>query len=287
MSEPPDRFRSQLGSFGMIPSWVLTAPIQSNAKVLFGWMACRYANRETWQCWPGQQRLADDLGWHRNTVTNALRELVSIGALTKDRRMTKDGKVMTNHYTLVFVAPPAMTKPATEGDAEDSHAHAQGMPYMSAPAQIGGGIPPQGFVQGYPQGFVQKPEVLEPESVQPERRASLIESPLQYHKRHGGHVDGFCDWVCLPQEMATQFANRARLMDSQVRQWAMQVRRGWTASGKVPTGSMWEFWNARWAEKMEDDEQAAHPNEGPVTRLIRLRKERDALMRGGQFDAID
>jgi hypothetical protein len=282
MDESPARFRTQLGPFGMTPAWVLTAPIQSNAKVLFGWMACRYANRETWQCWPGQQRLADDLGWHRNTVTNALRELVSIGALTKDRRMTKDGKVMTNHYTLVFVAPPQMAARTTDGAQAPSHAHQQDMPSQSAAAQIGGGIHPQGFVQGYPQGFVQKPEVVEPESVQPERRASLIDSPLNFHKRHGGHVSELCDWVCLPEDMANQFAKRAKMTPAQVLAWAQSVRERWEASGRVPTGSMWEFWNARWTEKMDDGDRDLYPNEGPVTRIIRLNAERRARMQEGR-----
>jgi uncharacterized protein YdaU (DUF1376 family) len=69
--------------------------------------------------------------------------------------------------------------------------------------------------------------------------------------RHGDHVTGFCDWMCLPLDLAYQFASR--LAESEhlgqpedalplVFNWAHDVR----ARGVIPTGKMYDFWNAQW-----------------------------------------
>lgn len=75
-----------------------------------------------------------------------------------------------------------------------------------------------------------------------------MESPLQWHKRHGSHVQELCDWMCFPQELASQFANRAGMTDAQVLSWAQQIRTEWQTAKRVPTGSMFDFWNQRWTE---------------------------------------
>ena len=242
-----------IGAFGMVPEWLLVADISSTAKVLFAWMCCKYANRSTWACWPGQQRLADDMNVSVGTIKHAINELVDVGALSKRQRVTTSNQPATNYYQMMFL--PTVRK-LTGGQKTD-------------PAIGQKTVPARGQKTDY------KPEVHEPEVLEREVQHPLIDSPLQYHKRHGGHVDGFCDWVCLPQEMATQFANRARMTDSQVRQWALQVRREWETTGKVATGSMWEFWNARWSERCEGQEDD-RPWEGPFTRAFRLKAEREA-----------
>lgn len=232
-STEPTHLRG-IGSFGMIPEWLLLAPISSTAKVLFGWMACKYANRSTWACWPGQTRLAADLDLSVGTIASALKELASVGALTKRQRMQTNGAPSTNYYQLMFLPP---------------------LEKLGDPQKTEGPLP-QKTEGTLPQKTVDKPEVLEPEVHEREEgHASmlahpiLVESPLQWHKRHGGHVSGFCDWMCLPQELATQFATRASLTDADVTTWAQTVRREWTDGKRVPVGSMWEFWNARWTER--------------------------------------
>lgn len=89
----------------------------------------------------------------------------------------------------------------------------------------------------------------QPSAPAPVRIAPLIESPLAWDRKHGGHVGGFCDWVCLPGDLAEQFAGRAGWDQAQVVAWAEAVRRNWQASGRVPAGKMYDFWNDRWTEQ--------------------------------------
>ena len=217
-----------IGAFGMIPEWLLVSDISSTAKVLFAWMACKYANRSTWACWPGQARLAADLNVSANTIGAALKELISVGAVTKRKRMHASGAPATNYYQLMFLDTPEKL----------------GIPKKTVDTY------PKKTGDIYPKKTWDKPEVHEQEVHEPEVRvAPLVESPLQFHKRHGSHVSQFCDWVCLPQELAHQFATRAGLTDAEVVAWASSVRQAWQASRRVPVGGMWEWWNARWAER--------------------------------------
>lgn len=229
-SAEPTHLRG-MGAFGMIPEWLLSAHISSTAKVVFGWMACKYASRATWTCWPGQSRIADDLNVSVSTIKSAMKELVDVGALTKRQRVDEHGAPSSNYYQLVFTPPVEKLTHRQKTDPP--------------PRQISD--PPPSQKTGY------KPEVLEPDVLEREVRrapvATLVESPIAWHKRHGSHVNEFCDWVCFPQELKSQFANRASLTDADIVAWATQVRGDWQTSGKVPTGSMYDFWNARWAER--------------------------------------
>ena len=251
----PTHLRS-IGAFGMIPEWVLQADITSTAKVVFGWMACKYASRATWTCWPGQQRLADDLRLHPNTIAAALRELIDLGALTKTSRVQGNGAPATNYYQLIFMEP-------TENC---------GYPQKSVDTY------PQKIVATYPQKTVDKQEVLEPEVLEREvqaapatkplttKHAALVESPIQWHRRHGSHVQELCDWMCFPQELASQFATRAGITDADILAWAREIRAAWQTAKRVPTGSMYDFWNARWTERN------AQPTDGKAELYARLRE---------------
>jgi hypothetical protein len=79
--------------------------------------------------------------------------------------------------------------------------------------------------------------------------APLIESPLAWDRKHGGHVGGFCDWVCLPSDLVEQFATRATQDSEAVIAWATAVRANWKAHNRVPAERMYDFWNARWADQ--------------------------------------
>lgn len=229
-SAEPTHLRG-MGAFGMIPEWLLSAHISSTAKVVFGWMACKYASRATWTCWPGQSRIADDLNVSVSTIKSAMKELVDVGALTKRQRVDEHGSPSSNYYQLVFTPPVEKLTHRQKTDPPHS--------------QISD--PPPRQKTGY------KPEVLELDVLEREVRrapvATLVESPIAWHKRHGSHVNEFCDWVCFPQELASQFANRASLTDADILTWAQSVRQTWQQAKKVPTGSMYDFWNARWAER--------------------------------------
>lgn len=88
-----------------------------------------------------------------------------------------------------------------------------------------------------------------PSAVAPVHARSLVRPVTNW--AHGEHEAGFCDWMCLPADLVDQFANRliaagtARDLPSGqtlVRIWARNVR----SSGIVPTGRMYDFWNAQW-----------------------------------------
>jgi hypothetical protein len=255
-----------IGAFGMIPEWLLLADVTSTAKVLFGWMACRYANRSTWACWPGQARLAADLNMSTATIARAIDELVTIGALSKRARLDASGAPTSNFYQLMFLDP----SPQKCGD----------------PSKMQGPLPSK--MRGpLPSKMSDKREVLEPEVLEREeeglgrpaaattRPQPLIDSPLQWHRRHGSHVQELCDWVCLPQELAGQYATRAGLTDAEVLAWAKQVRQDWQTAKRVPTGSMFDFWQARWAERVAASQPTAVPPGHTFSDLTQYRKDRD------------
>lgn len=75
---------------------------------------------------------------------------------------------------------------------------------------------------------------------------------LNWAKKHGYHVTGFCDWVCLDEQQAAEFAAKIpgddhALKLKQIREWALDIRRQW-ADRIVPDGSHFDFWRNRWTE---------------------------------------
>ena len=251
-----------IGAFGMIPEWLLVAKVSSTAKVLFGWMACKYASRSTWSCWPGQARLAEDLGYSPRTIASAITELVEVGAVTRRARVDKHGAPASNFYQLMFLPP--------RRKLQDLQKTAGPLPQKTA------STPPQKTAYELE---VLEPEVLEREEASPRQEtatisAPLIDSPLQWHRRHGSHVAEMCDWVCLPQELASQYATRAGMTDAEVLAWAKQVRQDWQTAKRVPTGSMFEFWQARWAERHAADQPTAVPAGHTFSDLTQYRKDK-------------
>ena len=83
-----------------------------------------------------------------------------------------------------------------------------------------------------------------------------------------------CDWVCLPQELASQYATRAGMTDAEVLAWAKQVRQDWQTAKRVPTGSMFEFWQARWAERHAASQPTAVPAGHTFSDLTQYRKDK-------------
>lgn len=75
---------------------------------------------------------------------------------------------------------------------------------------------------------------------------------VTWFKRHGSHVEGFCDWVCLAQEQVDEFAakipgNDLTLKRAQIALWAQEIRSKW-ADRIVGDGSNFDFWRNRWTE---------------------------------------
>lgn len=81
------------------------------------------------------------------------------------------------------------------------------------------------------------------------RGPSLVLSPLEWDKLHGKHVEGFCDWVCLPQFVALEFAAKALHPGDigPIVTWARGVRVEHEPRGTVGDDSL-TFWRKRWAQ---------------------------------------
>ena len=86
--------------FAIIPEWVLFAEISPQAVRLYGVLR-RYADRDG-SCFPSRKRLASDLRMESTKpVDRALKELVSIGAITIEHRHTEQGDLQSNLYTVL------------------------------------------------------------------------------------------------------------------------------------------------------------------------------------------
>lgn len=75
---------------------------------------------------------------------------------------------------------------------------------------------------------------------------------VNWDRRHGRHLTGFCDWVCLDEEQVREFAAKipgddTALKSTQIREWAKDIRIQW-ADRIVGDGSHFDFWRNRWTE---------------------------------------
>ena len=85
------------GGFTQVPNIILKDPkLSANAKVVYALMLS-YAWHNN-RVFPGQDRMAEDLGTSRPTVTKAVAELVQEGWLETQRR----GQGKTNIYILKY-----------------------------------------------------------------------------------------------------------------------------------------------------------------------------------------
>ena len=83
--------------FTQIPNFIQRNPnLSPGAKVVYGLFLSYAWNNDF--CFPGQDRLAEDMGMSRSRVTTFVGELQNCGLITVKRR----GLGMTNDYTLHF-----------------------------------------------------------------------------------------------------------------------------------------------------------------------------------------
>ncbi len=94
------------GGFTQVPNFILKDPTLSvGAKVTYA-MFLSYA----WQndyCFPGQEKLAGDMGMSRSSVTAFIGELERVGLVSIQRR----GQGKTNIYTLHFPVKGIVRRP--------------------------------------------------------------------------------------------------------------------------------------------------------------------------------
>ena len=93
------------GGFTQVPNFILKNPeISVGAKVAYA-MFLSYAWHND-SCFPGQDRLADDMGMSRSRVTEFVGELEKVGLISIQRR----GQGKTNLYTIHFPVKQAVDK---------------------------------------------------------------------------------------------------------------------------------------------------------------------------------
>jgi len=91
--------------FAIVPEWVLDADVSSAAIRLYAVLR-RYADRDG-MCFPSRQTLASRMRCSDRTVDSAIKELLKLGALEKERRYKDDGGYTSNIYTVCSVPPSA------------------------------------------------------------------------------------------------------------------------------------------------------------------------------------
>lgn len=93
------------GGFTQVPNFILKNPeLSSNAKVVYAMLLSYAWNND--RVFPGQERMAEDMGISRPTVTKAIGELEQVGYLEIQRR----GQGLTNIYILHHTVKKAIKK---------------------------------------------------------------------------------------------------------------------------------------------------------------------------------
>src|SRR5579885_2157884 len=127
-----DAVQSSFGPFAMIPVQVLERCKDANAIHVYAVLA-RYANRER-RAWPGQERIAREMGASLRTVQRGLEALRAAGAVTTEPRR-EGGVIVGTLYILAgnSYAPPvaSRTQPVGLAGAEDHKAGRQTYPPKS------------------------------------------------------------------------------------------------------------------------------------------------------------
>lgn len=84
------------GPFEMVPHWLLDAEVSAQAVRLY--LLMRRHGDKTGTSFPGRKRLAEQLHASPSTVDRAKAELIDVGALCEQRRMSEDGDWTSNLY---------------------------------------------------------------------------------------------------------------------------------------------------------------------------------------------
>ena len=94
------------GGFTQVPNFILRDPgISLGGKVTYA-MFLHYAWHND-SCFPGQDRLAQDMGMSQSRVSEFIKELESSGLV----EITRRGQGRTNLYKIKFVVQPKRSKP--------------------------------------------------------------------------------------------------------------------------------------------------------------------------------
>jgi hypothetical protein len=91
--------QSAIGYFVMVPEWVLYLPITASALRVYC-VIRRHADSRTGQCFPSRKLIAHKSNVTTTTVDRCIKELVLHGAITVNKRRSKNGDWTSNLYTI-------------------------------------------------------------------------------------------------------------------------------------------------------------------------------------------
>ena len=86
--------------FAIIPEWVLYSDTTATAVRLYATLQ-RYADKETGACHPSRATLASKCNCNIKSIDRALAELIAIGAVIKKHRISSNGDMTSNQYTVI------------------------------------------------------------------------------------------------------------------------------------------------------------------------------------------
>jgi hypothetical protein len=97
------------GGFTQVPNFILRNPdLSAGAKVVYAMFLSYAWHNES--CFPGQERLAQDIGLSRSRVTEFISELSRAGLVTIQRR----GQGRTNIYVVNFSVKAVVHRPQAD-----------------------------------------------------------------------------------------------------------------------------------------------------------------------------
>ena len=97
------------GGFTQVPNFILRNPdLSAGAKVVYSMFLSYAWHNES--CFPGQERLAQDIGLSRSRVTEFISELCRAGLVTVQRR----GQGRTNIYVVNFSVKSVVHRPQAD-----------------------------------------------------------------------------------------------------------------------------------------------------------------------------
>ncbi|HEV2329285.1 MAG TPA: helix-turn-helix domain-containing protein [Verrucomicrobiae bacterium] len=106
------------GGFTQVPNFILKdAKLSLGAKVTYS-MFLSYAWSSDF-CFPGQDRLAEDMGMSRSRVTEFVSELEISGLISIQRRGLGKTNIYTIHFQVKWAKPPEVGGPTSRGRPAD------------------------------------------------------------------------------------------------------------------------------------------------------------------------
>jgi len=140
-----NQIKSQIGQFSIVPMWVLTDLVETKQpEALRLYVALsKWTNGLGGTCYPSRSSIARFIGCSDRTVDYYVKALVSIGALTVDRRVDDTGLHSSSIYTVLVVrtvakhaSPPPVADFATGSEADFAQTNTQLEPIPNEPYSL-------------------------------------------------------------------------------------------------------------------------------------------------------